>query len=84
MPSSAPDAGRDSEVGRQIRVVANAVALDITECVIEVCRADESPPELVERLRVAIRSANRETAKSWGMEFADNHRQPFFSRTGRA
>lgn len=64
MPSSAPDAGRDSEVGRQIRVVVNAVALDITEGVIEVCRADESPPELAEKLRVAIRNANRETAKS--------------------
>lgn len=84
MTSSAPDAGRDNETGRQIRAVANDAALNIAECVIEVCNDAHSPPELAEKLRVAIRSANRETAKSWGMEFADNHRQPFFSRTGRA
>ena len=84
MVSAAPDAGRDNDAGRQIRVVANTAALNIAECVIEACDGDYSQQELKERLRVAIMNANRETAKSWGMNFADDHRQPFYSHENRA
>lgn len=80
MTSSAPDAGRDSDVGRQILVVTNAAVPDITEREIEVRNGDELPLEWMENQRVATMSAHRETAKSWGMEFADDGAQRFFSR----